>query len=49
MGWLPGVQYRQQGVSTPRFRVKLFGMSVGVVRFWAMSDVQVGMTISVLI
>ena len=33
----------------PRFRVKMFGLSVGVVEDWAMSDVQVGMTILVLI
>ena len=33
----------------PRCRVKLFGMSVGVMGGWAMSDVQVVMTILVLI
>ena len=33
----------------PRFRVKMFGMSVGVMGGWAMSDVQVGMTMLVLI
>ena len=33
----------------PKFRVKMFGMSVGVVRDWAMSDVQVDMVIVVLI
>ena len=41
VGWLSGVRYRQQAVSYHRFRVKMFGMSVGVVRAWAMSDVQV--------
>ena len=30
------------------FSIKMFGMSVGVVGVWAMSDVQVGMTILVL-
>ena len=29
----------------PRSRVKMFGMSVGVMGGWAKSDVQVGMTI----
>ena len=29
------------GSNYPRFRVKMFGMSVGVVRVWTMSDVQV--------
>ena len=37
------------GSNYPRFRVKMFGMSVGVVRDWAMSDVQVSMTILVLV
>ena len=41
MGGLPGVRYRQQGVIYPSFRVKMFGMSIGVVGDWAMSDVQV--------
>ena len=41
--------YRQQAVSYPRFRVKMFGMSVAVVRALAMSDVQVSMAILVLI
>ena len=41
VGWLPGVRYRQQAVNYPKFRVKMFGMSVGVVGVWAMSDVQV--------
>ena len=41
MGWLPGVRYRQQAVIYPRFRVKMFGMSVGVVGDWSMSYVQV--------
>ena len=30
-----------EGSNYPRFRVKMFGMSVGVVGVWAMSDVQV--------
>ena len=34
-----------QAADYPKFRVKMLGMSVGV---WAMSDVQVGMTILVL-
>ena len=29
------------GSNYPKFRVKMFGMSVGVVGVWAMSDVQV--------
>ena len=33
----------------PRFRVKMFGVNVGAIRVWVMSDVQVGMTILVLI
>ena len=37
------------GSNYPRYRVKMFGMSVGVVGVWAMSDVQVSMTILVLI
>ena len=34
--------------SYPRFRVKMFGLSVGVIRDWALSDVQVSMTILVV-
>ena len=34
--------------SYPRFRVKMFGLSVGVIRDWALSDLQVSMTILVL-
>ena len=49
IGWLPGVRCRQQALNYPSFRVKVFGMSVGVVRVWAMSDVQVSVTILVLI
>ena len=49
VGWLPGVRYRQQAVNYPRFRVKMFGMTVGVVKVWAMSDLQVSVTILVLI
>ena len=35
MGWLPGIRYRQKALNYPKFRVKMFGMSVGVVGVWA--------------
>ena len=34
-----------QAAIYPRFKVKMFGMSVGVVRVWVMSDVQTKCTV----